>query len=792
MKRHRPIPIWNARSSTQIIENIYTSDLIISKGYILWGPNITKGKKSPPDEPLKSTGGAYQGGQKISSIVNLNNIGPLEGSLTLANVSPLAQLSNYLASLIPGQYPQISGPLSDTQELYDLQQILNQVPPSFLCKSLGLGQGEGVTHQLGKVCRNGVSALPNQIQIPFSLPIRDYGSIEPEDFLLEEKVPSIKIINTSNMLADQIEPQTEIVISTYIQNLDWIQNYGITQFNGTNTFPTMGWAGGLLGSIDPVTFRNQQETLFVWPQGLLPAKPYVPIGIIYAGQGCQYISYIETDEKTYQGKFISEEYDRQNLGLVPYQQGKGSYEVVNREPQYSNGNVFDLDIVSTFPPEGAISGRNNAFAGVALTDWWGGLDLANQNKGSRTPQDTRYIRGGLKQTKTAHNAPLSYISTDENNTTNALPWNSIMTYQGTTGQSASSKKSSNMPIINKGITTMVVGGAYPCYRGTWSAEFSGRINTTSFGAPSRYFSRYLSQYYLTEEFWDPDFQGEPISPDLTDKSMPVEPKPPFRIKGGRITLYQGQQVLAGSYVYSTLGLTGNVNASKFYPDGAKELLINDTNQPYLLGDIYSKYQSNQGTLLVMVHTQGHPPPLPPSNAQPVGIVLETIQGTGEIQTTAGGSPQVVFQTEVSTDVQTAPQDVESTLYLSNRDILVMIWPMMANMYSSGIPSTIDINAIPYGTSVGTYMLGNDPDLYVGSTYTPILMAPLYARIRTNYLVPDSRYAYSYAYMETQPNSKRLAALGKNPAIQWSLKDKEMAQDWPGPHSGQLGTSCTIS
>lgn len=789
-------------SNTHIISCLYTQDLLISKGYILWGPNTVQGKSHPDDEPLQAAGGSYGGGQELQSLYKLSNIGPLVGCQTLT--TNLFQISNYLSSLIPGQYPTLTGPFTSTQDFYDLDLILDEAgqPGEALCKVLGLGQGHNKLYKIAEVSRNGTGAMANQTLVPFALPIRDYATIDPDDFLITEKVPSLKIANISTIFPDQISPQTEIIVGSYMGAFDWPTKYGLTQLNGTNTFPTMGWGGGLLGSIDTKTFRNQQESLFVWPQGLLPANPYIPVGIVFAGQGCQYVSYTVSSEKTYQEKpkNTSKEYERKDIAIAPYQQGRGIYEIVTREPEYRNGIVQSLDILTTFPPEGAVPGRNVAFAGVSLTDYWGELNLYDQRQGARTSLATRLVDGAKRQTKTAHNAPLAYINDDPDNPDNTLPWNNIMAYQGNTGQTASNKKSAKSGNLTHGVTTMVVSGAYPCYRGTWSPEFSGRVGTTSFGAPGRYYSRYLSQYYLSTDFWDPDLPGEIISADLTDKSMPVEPKPPYRIKGGRIILYEGQRVIAGSYVYTTIAITGNVNISKFYPDGAKELLLRKGNQNYLLSDIYSKYQSNQGGVIVLVTEDNRPPPMPPPNALPIGIVLETIEGTGEPQTIEGsedypiGTTEVVFQTSVSTDVQTAPVSLDTTLHISNRDILVMIWPMTPNFHSSGIPTACDVNGIPYGTTVGTYMIGNDPDFYdTGTeTYDPPFMAPLYARIRTNYCIPDSRYSWIYSYASTQVPSAFLAAFGSSPASQYGLKDREMATDWPGPHSGKLDGSCTVS
>ena len=774
--------------SDSLVNILFTEDLIVNRGIISWG---LVSKRINTNTINYAYQGAYKDGQKSQSFYNLKRIGSIIGSITLETFTPLFQLSNYLASLIPGQYPDISGPLNTTTELYDLDTVLEEGTGNKISKILGIGQGDIITHKVSEVNRNGVGMMGEDPQtilygvffgILFTLP----GWDMPEF--------TIKIQHSSSMLPDQVEPQTEVSIPSYMIGQNWLESYGITQINGTNTFPTFGWGGGLLGSVFSESARKQQETNYIWPTSLLPANPYIPIGLIFPGQGCQYSSYIETENRTYdfRPKNTSLEYQRRSVSVQPFQQGKGLYEYVSNEIFYKNGFVSNTEISSTFPPEGAVPGRNNGFAGVAVSDYYGELDIPQQKETSRTNRATRYVDGSKKQTKIARNAPLVYIP-GEFNVSNALPWNSINSYQGTSAQSASFRKSDNTNLLQEGVTTMVTAGAYPLYRGTWASEFSGRTAEEQSGT---YYGTGKSQYYISTEFWNPNFPVPALSSDLANQGLPVEPNPPYRIKGGKVILYEGQRVLAGTYIYLTMGMIGNVNASKFFPGGAKELIFNDSDKQFILGDVYSRYQSNQGTIIVMTTEDNFPPSMPPSNAVPIGIILETIEGSGQPQTSDLGNVLRIKQTEVTTDAQTLPENFSETINISNRDIQVMIWPMGMNLYRSGITSSIYEEGLPFSTNVATPMLAVDssfvelffdPPIFFFSYELNILSNPLFAKIRTNYTVPDSRYAWRYAFAKEIDDASSFKQGGLRPGGQYSLMDRERVQDWPGPHGSRTIT-----
>ena len=384
------------------------------------------------------------------------------------------------------------------------------------------------------------------------------------------------------------------------------------------------------------------------------------------------------------------------------------------------------------------------------------------------PRETteQSYKTNLKQTKTAHNAPLTYNSTDENNSYSPLPWN--QKYIGSTSSSASFTRSQNTPVLTEGITTMVISGAYPLYRGSNASEYSGLISTSNPVPPTgirKYISTFNSQYYITDEFWDPDFKTSQID-------GPVAPNPPFNIKGGRIVLYAGQRVQAGSYVYSTVGMTGNVNISKFYPESAKEIILNKGFEKYILGDVYSKYQSNQGGVIVLVVEDSKPPPTPPPNAQPIGIVLEDIVGFGEPNEDSQQT-QYLKQKLMSTEFQTVP-DFENTYQLQNREILIQLFDMYPNMGITGFPTTCIYNYVPFATTVAAEILTrNLRQVLQSETDKVIPGSTYYSKIKSLYTIPDSRYAFNYNYGITGI---------ENLPIAYDIKSKQIANDWPGPQS----------
>ncbi len=419
--------------TVQILEDTSVNEATYVKtGYTLFAEPTIKERNQKENTPNVAVGGVYEKSNVSRSHVNLNNVGTLIGSFTLENVpepDPQLVIYNYLTSLIPGLYPPISGPWTETQDYYNLEEITDYVKNNdnvFLCKTLGLGLGEICSYRVSDVSRSGLSTLGN-------------NTIRAQDAQgFQEGQNELKIINYSSILDGFIAPETEVGESFYMTAYDWPNFYGIETINGTNTFPFFGWAGSRIGSIKPQTFQFQQNSLFNWPSSFLQlSKSYNPLGIIYSGQGVQCNSFPELGSerkitfeqrniRTYQETINNNESEIKFTGIMPYQQGRGSFDYLSREVVYNqaNGLVDYVELQGVIPCEGALPGRNNAFLGVTLTDYWSdNLNLNNTENSSTTPEDTRMIIPGLKQSKTAHNAPLSYISKDSNNSYNPLPWN---------------------------------------------------------------------------------------------------------------------------------------------------------------------------------------------------------------------------------------------------------------------------------------------------------------------------------------------------------------------------------
>lgn len=773
----------------QIKSQFKLKECYIRKGYLIYFIATKRGNEVPGCNVF--VGSVYENGNVSKSLINLSNIGVYNGNL-LPGTNNQSIIYNFLTSLIPGQYPSISGPWSLGQTLYDLESIqtfTDTTEQNYFCKILGMGTGSITNYKVSQVDLNALTTLGENF-------------LTGDDQTFRVRTPLIKQTNYSNIMPEFTYPDTTVGVNFYMQAFNWGTRYGISMINGTNKFPTMGWGGCRFGSITPKNFQFRQDSLFNYPSTLLEKQPNKPIGIIYAGQGLQIISRPEVDQineiVTVNDRFrrrvtvqssvnnSARAADTWYTCIQPYQQGRGTYEYVSREPSYGNNGLIEfMDIITTFSPEGVQPGRNNAFMGVCLTDYYStNLNLNNQEHTSRTPQDTRRNIPQVRQTRTAHNAPLVYSSSVANNSNNPLPWNSLCGYLGTSSNSSTNRHSQNTPILSNGITTMVVSGAYPLYRGSGYSEYSGFVRVMpALGFEfSSYQTRYNSQYYVTEEFWNPEFT-EPSSPELRDNNLPiVAPNPPYRIKGGRIVLYSGQRVRAGSYVYSSVNMVGNVNMSKFYANAAKEIVLNKDDRNILLGDVYAKYQSNQGGLIVLISEDGRPPPNPPPSAQPIGIVLEDIEGFGQ---PIEQNNQILIQKQFtkSTDLQTVP-DFETVYQLQNREILVQLFPMYANMSLFGAPAYMGETSVPFSSPVASEYLATAGGLFFDFDFEPSVITipagPMYSKIRTLYTVSDSVYSYNFNY-------RTLAAETENLPIKSSIKDKQLANDWPGPQSSLFGT-----
>ena len=766
---------------TSVNENSY-----IQTGYMLTGESTKKGKILENGTPNVSVGSVYQAGNISRSFVNLSNISTLIGSFTLEN-SPENDLElviyNYLTSLIPGMYIPISGPWNETQNYYNLEDIsfyINNNNNAYFCKILGLGLGDISSWQVANVNKNQVSFLANS---------SNQGQ-DPSGFV--DYSQAIKQLNWSCTAEDYVFPLTTLGTNFYMTGFDWQNFYGISLLNGTNSFPYFGWAGARIGSIKPVTFQFQQNSLYNYPSSLLQlSKEYNPIGIIYAGQGIQYnsfsreknntITFENRNKRTYQYKLTNTSNKNiiSSTGIIPYQTGRGIYDYFSNEVTYNqrNGIVDTIEYPSIIGAEGVQPGRNSAFVGVALTDYWSKtINMNNLDAGSTTSKDSRLFLPKMKQTKTAHNSPLSYSSEPQNNTYNPLPWNSLISYVGDTTSSSSNNRSDNTPILNNGITTMVITGAYPLYRSAWSFTFDNKNPTVGgiLTAKDTY-----DQYYFTEEFWNPDFD-DPGAPQTSDVSLkpPIPQNPPYRIKGGRIILYEGQKVKAGSYVYSAMNICNNVGVAQFYPPSAKEIKINGAERDQLLGDLYSKYQGNQGGLIVMVSINGKPPPMPPSCAQPIGIILEDVIGFGNPLEDYDGKVKYEYQSTRSVHKQTV-FDVNTTMQIQGRDVLVEIFPMYANYYLSGVPTgffffLFFFFTFPLTTGVSDFSLG------LNGITNKQEFNPLYIKIKSNYILNTS--PNSWPSSATVDNFGAGLSTTRPPWGSFDFQSKQMMNDWPGPQS----------
>lgn len=777
----------NINQNSSVGQNVY-----VKQGYTLL--SIPTQENNNKSDPNVSVGGVYQKGNISRSMHNLSNTGTLMGQLPIVTPDELLfslQQNNYLTSLIPGIYPYSSGMWSQDQKYYDLNTILDKVQSDeneYFCKILGFGLGEIDSYKVSKVSKSGVTSLAfnlkqfsqsstlNTISIPFN---------------------QIRLTNYSSQLDGFVYPYTTVGQGFYTEGFDWQNYYGLQVWNGTNTFPFFGWAGSRIGGITPQNFQFQQNSQYSYPSSyLVQAKSYNPIGLIYAGQGVQLCNYPnittlrtttfnERNTRIYQ-EYISNSKLRgiTQTGIAPYQQGKGSYDFFSKDVTYDEqtGEVIHVEMTGLIGSEGAQPGRNNAFIGVALTDYWSkNLNINNVEASSLTPQDTRMTYNNaniIKQTKTAHNSPLAYIEeNDSNNTDNPLPWSSLFGYIGDTTTSPSNERSANTPIITEGLTTMVVSGAYPLYRGAWETLWYGVQTQIVYGIGMIP----LDQYYFTVGFWNPEYDEQSITQiEILDEPSSVPPNPPYRIKGGKIVLFEGQRVKAGSYVYSTINMIGNVGMSQFYPPAGKDIVLNQGEKDQLMGDLYSKFQFNQGGLIVMVSIDGREQPPPPSCAVPVGIVMEDIVGYGQPNYNSNDIQQnILYRSRYGItnpnskyyDFNQMSCTQEEVNHLQSREIIIKLFPMYSNLnltaapvsfYSLSILGIVNIIfPISYVACQGNLIFSN----WLSPTTSSSGITPLVQRIKSNYMVQADDSSLNGLIYQSFTGG-------------WSLAAKESRNDYP--------------
>jgi hypothetical protein len=735
-----------------------------------------------------AVGGVYQNGNESTTFINLTNTGTLIGSFPDNESQSDYQNNayNFLTSNMPGIYDYTNGKWSTYNNYYSISRIYDWINISdtrYFCKILGMGIGETLNLKVSKVSRSGLSTLGTD-----TLTESNQFKFSNDNIL--------KLTNASSIIDGFISPYTYIGETYYMEGFDWVKYYGIEVINGTNTFPYFGWAGTRLGSVQPRSFQFAQNALYNYPSSYLElSKIYNPIGIIYAGQGVQYNSFPitppnktytfeERNDRTYQEYINTSNSYSRITGILPYQQGRGIYDFFSNEVTYnlSNGLIDFVESITVIGAEGAQPGRNNGFVGFAITDYYSNdINISNIQNGSLTSKNTR-ANTQVANTRTAHNAPLCYTSDSSTNTYNPLPWSPLFAYIGTTSSSSSSEVSDITPVLKDGFTTSIISGAFPLYRGAWSDRWSGAYPASLDDFYGNTLG--LDQYYINQNFWEAGIP-DPSTPEIYSLPTPglpsVPPNPPYKIKGARIVLFQGQRVKAGSYVYSTMNLIGNVAMPQFFPPGAKESILENTDNNQILGDVYSKYQSNQGGLIVIVSDDNKEPPMIPSCCQPIGVIMEEIIGFGEPEYYDNDiSQNIEYSRQPSNNTSVQPLiDPSKVNFIQSREIMIKFFPMYANMNLTAIPvNNIFIYSFISFLSIatpGTVLNGNPVNLIIPST--PIIppgglpgISISYFKVKSNYVVQAGDEFSANIEDITLPISR----------FPNSLIQKQAANDWPPP------------
>lgn len=719
----------------------------IQKGYVALGP-ITQVNNNP-GSPNISSGSVYQKGNMSRSFVNMTNLGTLIGAPSFDPSSFGQELLQYnlLISLLPGISPSVSGTWTETRELYSLQDIVDEVeadPQLFFSKILGMGLGNMIRLSVGSVNTNASDFLS----------YTEYGT-EPETVTSSSDGANInQVLNWGNGLETLESNEALTYPNPYLEGFDWQNEFGIQLFHGTNSFPFFGWAGTRVGDIELVNSQTIQDSIYNFPATELKLSLiYDSLGIVYSGQGTQYTS-IFTVTEIQNRDIISRNIRKKETTLtrtknkistvnsLPYQQGIGQYDFFINSLNYNktNSGITSSSTVDNISAEGVQPGRNTAFAGVAITDYWSNdLDFLQINEGSKTVDVTRSKIPGIRQSQTAHNGPLCYFPVEGDTESNVLPWGSLFSYVGDTTTSPNYTRSQNMSILQEGVTSMLISGAYPMFMGQWNSTVRPTDDQFFEGSGNG-----LHQYYFNQTWWLPE--ADPGAPqelkEISDEPL-ISPNPPFTLKGGSIFLLEGQRVKAGSYVYASTTMTPAVTVPHFYAPSGKRITFNSGEKDTLMGDIYSRFQGNQGGLIVMVSEDGKPPPMPPPGAQPIGIVLEDVVGFG-----TPGSPQDVtsqnsqiyeLQQANSTAAQlTKPSgDNDNDPIPANnimaREVLIKLLPMYANYNLPGVPDLVPSFSTTQSI-VNPFTYAEDRATTPGSPGFGLTYYPIFYRTKTNYAI----------------------------------------------------------
>lgn len=594
---------------------------------------------------------------------------------------------------------------------------------------LGLGLGSMCEYPVAPVCRQGVG------QMAYST---DVGRDATGNLDLDI-TEFIRLMSFSDVSPDQIFPRTTVGSGAYMNTIDWCEQFGITTINGTNSFPFFGWGGKRLGTTKPQSKEYSVSALYSYPTFYLEqSRTFSPIGLLYPGQLVQITSAPDPDfrndtvsltirsERAY--TYQTDYGDPRSVCVLPYQEGRGSFDFMSRDALYNPESlqIESADTTMILPAEGAVPGRNCASFGVAVSDSW-------------TPD-------GLG----ARNAPLTITDQTVGTT---LPWNNG--YK--TGEPAR--------IITHGITTGLISGALGIYRGAGCSTWTGMPEAIElYGACIP-----RDQYYTSDELWRKN-ESEPATSQVAEAEFTVQAELPFRTKGGRIALFADQVVRAGSMVYACAQNVQNVTMPQFIPPAAKEITIEDGFRSDVLADVYSKFQGNQGGLIVIPHTEGAPPPNPPSNAVPVGVVLETVRGTDELETDSVGNPYIdrdrTFNDGYDT-VQITKYRTKTLDGIQNRPILFRVFPCAPDLRSNAI-SAMCRNVFAIITPNAKTVCAGD---YSGTNFSPFFQdinwrnCPIYHRVRTNYYVPVGDGGYEVSVGDTVVSG-------------WGFKEKQSRNDYP--------------
>lgn len=594
---------------------------------------------------------------------------------------------------------------------------------------LGLARGTFAAFRAAPVCRRGVGQMAYSTNIG-----RDaLGNIE----LGVNDV--FRLMSFSDVSPDQSYPLTSVGSGTYLNTVDWCEKFGITAINGTNSFPFFGWGGKRLGTTKPQSKEYSVSALYSYPTFYLEqSKTFNPIGLLYPGQLVQ-ITCAPTPDFRDERRTIAQRAERAytrpaDLGepseafVVPFQEGRGSFDFMSRDVLYNPDTLLieSGDTTMILPAEGAVPGRNCASFGMAVSDSW-------------TPDGVG-----------ARNAPLTTTVPGLE-----MPWD------------AGYKTGENVRVVTEGVTTGLVSGAVGIYRGQGCSTWAGSSEITE------YYSTCIprDQYYTTYELWKRD-QTEPATSQVSGGDFPLQAELPFRTKGGKIALTADQVVRAGSLVYACVQNVQNVTMPQFIPPAAKEITIEDDFRSDVLADVYSKFQGNQGGLIVVPHTEGAPPPNPPSHAVPVGVILETVRGRDVVALDeTDGMPVIEVQRTFKGPVgeyNVTKAKMESLEGIQNRPVLFRIFPCAPDLRTNAVSAMCRnllafIGPDPQTVCAGDYRVSGISGQAFNEGVTR--RCPIFHRVRTNYYVPVGRGGFVTKLGDTLING-------------WGFKEKQSRNDYP--------------